>query len=916
MKKIPADTEFKTALLRSAIEAAPDGILIVDKNGIITAANKKFVELWNAAGISLEANESAKLFEHLAARVKDSSLFIEKIIGLTAHENSETSEALQLIDGRTFEWFSSPQKLEDEIIGRVHGFRNITSRKEAEDVAAYQRNLMNMLLDNSPDQIYFKDTGSRFIMVNKATAKRFGFENPEEAIGKSDFDFFTEEHARPAFDAEQRIIKTGKPLVNIVEKETWADGTETWASTTKLPLIDAGGAIVGTVGISRDITARKHAEEALRKFQYGIKHTSEAIFITNVDGTINFVNPAFEKIYGFTSEEAVGKTPRIIKSGVLSEEIYQDFWNKLLNKQNVSGEIINKTKDGRLITIEGVNNPILNDAGNIIGFMGIHRDITERKHIEQELEASEKKYKELFERSDDANLIISNGKFIDCNEAAVKMLRYKNKKELLDTHPSELSPPLQPDGRASYEKANEMMNTALKIGSHRFEWNHKKADGEIFPVEVLLTAIVTGGENKIIHTVWRDVTQQKKSQLLHQALYEISESAHRALDMGMLYKKIHEVIGTLMPVKNIYIALYDEKTELLSFPYMVDEYDSAYEPKKLGAGLTEYILRKGDAYLIDAQMDFDLRALGETELIGTPAAIWLGVPLKIDAKTIGVIVVQDYENEKAFGEDEKQLLIFVSEQIAQVIERKRKEHEIKQYADELKQTNQTKDKLFSIIAHDLRSPFQPLLAFSEILSTELEFLEKDEIKNFAGDIHKVAQSVLILIDNLLEWSRMQSGTIQFKPVTLNLKQKSDEVIVPLSENAHSKNISLKNMIMESQTVSADDQMLRSILHNLLSNAIKFTKEGGEIVVGAKNKNDFCEISIADNGVGIPPEQVNRIFTSEQNISTKGTNQERGTGLGLLLCKEFVEKHGGKIRVESVLGEGSKFIFTLPNESLR
>ncbi|MFA7289487.1 MAG: PAS domain-containing protein, partial [Melioribacteraceae bacterium] len=154
--------------------------------------------------------------------------------------------------------------------------------------------------------------------------------------------------------------------------------------------------------------------------------------------------------------------------------------------------------------------------------------------------------------------------------------------------------------------------------------------------------------------IGHNITHRKKSELIREVLYDISESALSSQDINALYKKIHEEISKLMSGKNFYIAIYDEKNDEISFPYMVDEYDDAYDPKKPGKGLTEYVLRSGEAKLIDIEIDMKLRESGEVELIGTPTEIWLGVPLKLYGKTFGAIVVQDYHDPNAFKEEELQ----------------------------------------------------------------------------------------------------------------------------------------------------------------------------------------------------------------------------------------------------------------------
>ncbi|PKL87393.1 MAG: hypothetical protein CVV23_15555 [Ignavibacteriae bacterium HGW-Ignavibacteriae-2] len=242
---------------------------------------------------------------------------------------------------------------------------------------------------------------------------------------------------------------------------------------------------------------------------------------------------------------------------------------------------------------------------------------------------------------------------------------------------------------------------------------------------------------------------------------------------------------------------------------------------------------------------------------------------------------------------------------------KRAEEKLKESEKKLKETNATKDKLFSIIAHDLRTPFQPLISFSEYLNEEYSKLSEDEIKFFTMEINNAAKNVFVLLENLLEWSRMQSGRIEFNPAEINLLEKSDEVIKIIEGTAKQKNISINNNIKENVFVAADSQMLRLILHNLLANAVKFTPNGGRIDLSEYEYEDYVEVAVSDNGVGISEQRLKLMFVTNHTISTKGTNDEKGSGLGLILCKEFVEKQGGAIRIESTEGKGSTFYFTVP-----
>ncbi len=230
---------------------------------------------------------------------------------------------------------------------------------------------------------------------------------------------------------------------------------------------------------------------------------------------------------------------------------------------------------------------------------------------------------------------------------------------------------------------------------------------------------------------------------------------------------------------------------------------------------------------------------------------------------------------------------------------------------QLKELNANKDKFFSIISHDLKSPFTSLLGFSEYLVEDLDDLSQDEIKEFATNIHKAAKNVFNLLENLLQWSRIQTGRIKFSPTQFSLTELTESIIALYLVNAAKKKIKLVNELNVELNVFADKFMIDTVIRNLISNAIKFTKVGGEIKLIVKNEKDFIKVSVKDNGVGMKDEIKSKLFKIDEHVTTKGTDQEKGTGLGLILCKEFVEKNGGKIWVESEVGKGSEFIFTIP-----
>jgi PAS domain S-box-containing protein len=257
-------------------------------------------------------------------------------------------------------------------------------------------------------------------------------------------------------------------------------------------------------------------------------------------------------------------------------------------------------------------------------------------------------------------------------------------------------------------------------------------------------------------------------------------------------------------------------------------------------------------------------------------------------------------------------------QVQDITHRKKAEEQLAKYAEELKTLNKSKDKFFSIISHDLRSPFNSLLGVTEYMSQYYKEMTPDEIKDSVMNIYKSSQKVYNLILNLLEWSRLQSGRLEVDKTNIDLKEIGDEIIGLYKEAAKSKQIMLFNRITDEVVVYADRYMIETVMRNLVSNAIKFTPHGGTITISAfeQPQHRMTEVSVSDTGIGISKANQKKLFRIDEQYRREGTADEKGTGLGLILCKEFIEKNGGIIRVESDEEKGSKFIFTIPLSSSR
>ncbi|NIJ45218.1 PAS domain S-box-containing protein [Wenyingzhuangia heitensis] len=261
--------------------------------------------------------------------------------------------------------------------------------------------------------------------------------------------------------------------------------------------------------------------------------------------------------------------------------------------------------------------------------------------------------------------------------------------------------------------------------------------------------------------------------------------------------------------------------------------------------------------------------------------------------------------------DEQGTIVKIQGSFQDINQRKLKDEKLRKSEQQLKELNATKDKLLSIIAHDLRNPFATIIGYSDLLANNIHDFNTTDIINFNSYINTTAVNTLALLDNLLNWAKSQTGQITFKPEKLNLSSIIKNSIDILHQSAKLKNIILNYIQPKDFYVFTDNYMVKIIIRNLVTNAVKFTKSNGTISINTTQENNYVKVTISDNGIGMSKKTLTQLFTTQTNETTSGTENEKGFGLGLLLCKEFVEKNKGKIWVESELGVGTTFYFTLP-----
>lgn len=290
---------------------------------------------------------------------------------------------------------------------------------------------------------------------------------------------------------------------------------------------------------------------------------------------------------------------------------------------------------------------------------------------------------------------------------------------------------------------------------------------------------------------------------------------------------------------------------------------------------------------------------------------YAGAPLKTsDGHLIGTLCVLDSKPRKLEPAQVDALRILAHQVVAH-LELRKSHRAIEESNKKLREINANKDKFFSIIAHDLRAPFHGILGFSEVLETEIDDLDEKGIRDIAGYLRSTAHATFRLLENLLQWAMSEGGAIIYRPRDVQIEQVFQTVFEVLGAMAQRKNVALHNDADPRLTVHVDLNMMTSVLQNLTSNAIKFTRSGGHVYLSAQKVDNEIHISVRDTGIGMPEEQIREFFMRQQPRSSKGTDGEKGTGLGLLLCRQFVEKNNGRVIIESKLNEGTTFTIMIP-----
>jgi PAS domain S-box-containing protein/putative nucleotidyltransferase with HDIG domain len=460
------------------------------------------------------------------------------------------------------------------------------------------------------------------------------------------------------------------------------DGSLRYIHEIREQVLDAQGRLIKITGITQDLSAPKRVEKAMLDSESVFRSTFEnagyGMVVLTPDGTIRRTNRAYEKTLGYAEGELVGVSIFALiheDDRSLNHELIQQLYEGRRDRFQIVNRYLRQQSD--IIFCQTIVTQVCDEQQHVTFFVGMLQDITETKHMEQALIESENKFRHLFERSADPMFIFDGKYFLDCNHAALKLLKCLTKPQIVGRSPYDFSPVFQPDGARSDVKGPEMLRQTLKKGTMHFEWLHLKGDGEKLFTEVSLTATPLHGK-MVFFATWRDITEQKRAEKLQQALYHISDAATSIQNLQAFYQTVHQVISDLLPASNFYIALYDEAEQTLMFPYFVDEKDEIppadkkYTMAELGLSLTTYLIRSGISQFIGPKEMCWLKENKEIKLIGIDSYEWLGAPLKtMDGQIIGALVMQTYDKNTNYKHDDLNILGFMAGQVAMAIERRR-----------------------------------------------------------------------------------------------------------------------------------------------------------------------------------------------------------------------------------------------------
>jgi signal transduction histidine kinase/CheY-like chemotaxis protein len=384
------------------------------------------------------------------------------------------------------------------------------------------------------------------------------------------------------------------------------------------------------------------------------------------------------------------------------------------------------------------------------------------------------------------------------------------------------------------------------------------------------------------------------------------------MDIKEIYPTIVHELSKIWDTNNFFIALYDKEKDTLSLPFFADEKDN-FQEIPTAKTITGYVIKINSPVLLKENDLRQLEESGDIDLVGTDCKVWMGVPLKVEDNIIGVMCLQDYNDENKFSHDDLYVLDFIANQIAIAIQRRMMLDNLVIARQKAEEAAESKQIFMSTMSHEIRTPLNEVIGITNLL---LQGNPRDDQMDYIKTLRFSGNHLLTLVNDVLDYNKMESGKIVFEQIQFNMNDFLDEILRSYSFRSKAKHLSFEIIKDPSVpfVVIGDQIRLNQILSNLLSNALKFTNHGGITVhISEKARKDnfsTIEFSVSDTGIGIPKDKHSTIFESFTQASADTTRNFGGTGLGLAICKKLIELQGGKISIESEPEKGSTFTFNL------
>jgi PAS domain S-box-containing protein len=788
--------------------------------------------------------------------------------------------------------------------------RDITQRlKESENLRTSELRFRSMI-EYSFEGIGLIDNKYIFTYSNPNLSKIFGY--PIDEIVGADFRKFLTQESLDLVSSryQKRQAKESVPSryeFTIKRKNGEIRNVEI-SSSVITDVENKPQTLVQLIDNTENKKRQKELEIKEKQFRTVIESAGDAIFVADYHSEqILLVNQQACKVLEYSQEELLGKKVSELDPYFNPNKHFSNIWEKLVPGEPINIEVFHKRKNGTVFPVE-VRTGIIDYNGKK-AILGFARDISERKKAEKSLQESETRFKSLFENLGDAVYVTktggkNTGDILQVNEAAVKQTGY-SKAELLKLN---IPKDLYIQGTASTElnEQNDLLEKGEVISSIE---KKRRKDGTEYWTEVIVTPTEINGE-LIGLSINRDITERKRADQIQKILYRISDAVVNTKNLHDLILIIQKELGTILDTRNFYVALYNSEQNTFSLPIILDELK---ETSSFPAGKTfsSYIIKTQKPLLANQKKINEMLARGEVELVGTPAKVWLGVPLKHENNTVGVLAVQSYTDENAFTEEDLRLLEFVSDQVSVSIHRKKAEDDLIKALEKATEADRLKSAFLANMSHEIRTPMNGILGFSELLKQP--DLPKEDQHHFIQIIENSGKRMLNIINDLIDISKIEAGQTTLNRTKVEINKQMDYLYTFFKPEAESKGIELKyrkGLNSPDDIIFSDREKIYAILINLIKNAVKYTHRGS-ILFGYEKQGNKLEFYVKDTGIGIASDRQKAIFDRFVQADIEDKEVYEGAGLGLAITKAYIEMLGGSIKLTSKEGEGSLFYFSLP-----